>query len=97
MLVDSQQPPYGPIYSLGPIELEILKAYIETNLANGFMRPSKSPNWYPLSLVRELLGRLERAGRFTQLDFTSAYYQIRVHKENKWTLAFQTQYGHFKY
>ena len=38
-----QQPPYGPIYSLGPVELETLKAYIETNLANGFIRPSKSP------------------------------------------------------
>ena len=41
-LVDSQQPPYEPIYSLGPVELEILKAYIETNLANGFIRLSKS-------------------------------------------------------
>ena len=35
-----QQPPYGPIYSLGSVELETLKAYIETNLANGFIRPS---------------------------------------------------------
>ena len=43
-LVDGcQQPPYGPIYSLGPVELETLKAYIETNLANGFIRSSKSP------------------------------------------------------
>ena len=42
-LVDSQQPPYGPIYSLGLVELEILKAYIETNLANEFIRPFKSP------------------------------------------------------
>ena len=42
-LVDCQQPPYEPIYSLGPVELETLKAYIETNLANEFIRPSKSP------------------------------------------------------
>ena len=42
-LVDSQQPPYGPIYSLRPIKLETLKAYIETNLANGFIRLLKSP------------------------------------------------------
>ena len=42
-LVDSQQPLYGPIYSLGPVELETLKAYIKTNLANGFIRPFKSP------------------------------------------------------
>ena len=41
-LVNGQQPPYGPIYSRGPIELKILKAYIETNLANGFIRLSTS-------------------------------------------------------
>ena len=42
-LFDSHQPPYGLIYNLGPVELETLKAYIETNLANGFIRSSKSP------------------------------------------------------
>ena len=47
-LVDNWQPPYGSIYSLGPIELETLKTYIETNLANGFIRPSKSPARAPI-------------------------------------------------
>ena len=42
-LVDDWQPPYGSIYSLGLIELETLKTYIETNLKNDFIRPSKSP------------------------------------------------------
>ena len=42
-LVNSQQPPYKLIYNLGPVKLETLKTYIETNLANGFIRPSKSP------------------------------------------------------
>ena len=43
-LVDGcQQPSYGPLYSLKPVELETLKAYIETNLANGFIRLSKLP------------------------------------------------------
>ena len=41
-LKKSKQPPYGPIYSLGSIELEILKTYIKTNLANGFICPFKS-------------------------------------------------------
>ncbi len=41
-LVDDRQPPYRPIYSLGPVKLEILKAYIKNNLANNFIRPSKS-------------------------------------------------------
>ena len=40
-LLDDKQPPYSPIYSLGPVELEILKTYIKANLASGFIRPSK--------------------------------------------------------
>ena len=41
-LKKSKQPLYGPIYSLGPIELKTLKTYIKTNLANNFIRASKS-------------------------------------------------------
>ena len=43
-LVDGcQQLSYGPIYSLGSVELETVKAYIETNLANRFIKQSKFP------------------------------------------------------
>ena len=42
-LEKGKQPPFGPIYNPGPVELETLKTYIETNLANGFIWPSKSP------------------------------------------------------
>ena len=42
-LKKDKQPPFGPIYSLRLINLETLKTYIKTNLANGFIRPSKSP------------------------------------------------------
>ncbi len=107
-LLDDWQPLYGPIYSLRPMKLEILKAYIENNLANNFIRPSKSParasiffdkkpdgslrlcvdyqdlnnlaikNWYPLCLVGESLDWLGRAQRFTQLDLTNAYHQMRI-------------------
>ena len=42
-LEEGKQPLFGPIYSLGLVELETLKTYIKTNLANGFIRPSKSP------------------------------------------------------
>ena len=42
-LVDNKKPPYGPIYSLKPVKLEILKTYIKTNLASNFIRSSKSP------------------------------------------------------
>ena len=36
-LEEGKQPPYGPIYNLGPVELKILKIYIKTNLANNFI------------------------------------------------------------
>ena len=42
-LEEDKQPPFEPIYSLGPMELETLKTYIETNLADGFIRPFKFP------------------------------------------------------
>ncbi len=41
-LVDDWQLPFDPIYSLGLVELEILKAYIKNNLVNSFIRSSKS-------------------------------------------------------
>ena len=50
-LVDDKQPPYSSIYSPGPVELEKLKTYIETNLASGFIRPSKSPARAPILFV----------------------------------------------
>ena len=36
-LEEGKQPPYGPIYSLGSVELETLKTYIKSNFANGFI------------------------------------------------------------
>ncbi len=47
-LMEGKQPPYGPIYALSPVELETLKAYIETYLKTGFIRPSKSPAGAPM-------------------------------------------------
>ena len=41
-LQDGKQPPYGPIYSLKPMELETLKTYIKTHLKTGFIQPSQS-------------------------------------------------------
>ena len=40
-LLDDKQLPYGLIYSLGLVELEILKTYIKANFACSFIRPSK--------------------------------------------------------
>ena len=57
-LQEGQQPPYGPIYSRGPVELETLKTYIKTNLANVFIRPSKSPTGAPILFVGKPNGSL---------------------------------------
>ena len=57
-LEEGKQPPFGPIYSLGPVELETLKTYIKTNLANGFIRPSKSPAGAPIFFDRKPDGSL---------------------------------------
>ena len=57
-LEEGKQPPFGPIYSLGPVELETLKTYIKTNLANGFIRPSKSPAGAPILFDRKPDGSL---------------------------------------
>ncbi len=126
-LVDHWQLLYSPIYSLEPVELETLKAYIKNNLANDFIRPSKSlvgapilfnkkpdgslrlcvdyrglnnltiKNQYPLPLLKKSLDRLGRARRFTQLDLTNAYHQIRIREGDKWKTAFRTRYSHFEY
>ena len=47
-LEEGKQPPFKPIYSLGIVELETLKTYIKTNLANDFIRPSNSLAGIPI-------------------------------------------------
>ena len=51
-----KQPPYGPIYSLGPFELKTLKTYIKTNLVNYFIWTSKSPAGALILFVCKLNG-----------------------------------------
>lgn len=50
-LIDGKQPLYVPIYSLKPIELETLKMYIDINLANNFITPSKSSIGTPILFI----------------------------------------------
>ena len=40
-------------------------------------------NRYPLPFIGESLNRLGRAKRFTQLDLTSAYHQMRIKEGDK--------------
>lgn len=50
-LIDSKQLSYRPMYSLKLVELETLKTYLETNLANSFIRPSKFSAGAPILFV----------------------------------------------
>ena len=57
-LSDGKQPPSGLIYSPGPVELEMLKAYIETHLKTGFIWPSKSSAIAPILFDKKPDGSL---------------------------------------
>ena len=57
-LEEDKQPSFGPIYSLGSMELKTLKTYIKTNLANGFIRFSKSSAEAPILFDRKSDGSL---------------------------------------
>ena len=53
-LEEGKQLLYRPIYSLRPVELETLKIYIETNLANNFICPLKSLAGIPILFNKKL-------------------------------------------
>ena len=57
-LLKNKQPPHGPIYSLGAMELEMLKTYIKANLASDFIRPSKFLAGAPILFVQKKDGSL---------------------------------------
>jgi len=50
--------PYGRIYNLSEIELKTLKAYIGTNLANGFSKRTSSPVEAPILFAKKKDGGL---------------------------------------
>ena len=54
-------------------------------------------NYDPLPLIGESLDCLGCAKRFTQLDLTNAYHQLRIREGDKWKTAFQMQYSYFEY
>lgn len=58
VLIQYQQLSYQPRYYLKPIELETLKTYIETNLANNFIRLSKAAANGPNLFLKKLDGSL---------------------------------------
>src|SRR5258708_29961213 len=49
---------HGPIYSLSPLELTVLREFLEENIQNGFIHPSKSPWGSPVLFIKKKAGRI---------------------------------------
>ena len=61
-------PPWGPIYPMSAPELAEMKKYVQTYLANGFIRPSKSPAAAPVMFVKRPDGKLRLVVDFRGLN-----------------------------
>lgn len=68
---DGKQPPFGPIYSLSQAELEVLRAYIEKNLATDFIIPSISPAGVPILFTKKKTGGLRLCVDYRRLNITT--------------------------
>ena len=67
-LVDNWQLLYEPIYSLGSVELEILKNYIKINLVNSFITPSKFQAEAPIFFDKNLDGNFQLCVDYQELN-----------------------------
>jgi hypothetical protein len=67
-LEPGHQLPYGRIYNLSEVELRTLKAYIETNLANGFIQRSSSPAAAPILFAKKKDGCLRLCINYRALN-----------------------------
>lgn len=52
-LTEDNEPSYRSLYSLGLVELEILKTYLKIILANGFIKSSKSLAAVPIFFMKK--------------------------------------------
>ena len=57
-LQPGKNPQWGPIYNLSLVEVETLREYINENLANGFIRKSRSATGAPIFFVKKKNGSL---------------------------------------
>lgn len=68
-------PPFGLIYSLKPVELEILKTYMKTNLINGFIWSFKFPTKVSIFFYQKLNKILYLCINYSNLNNLIIKYQ----------------------
>ena len=67
-LEDGAIPPFGPIYSLSPHELQTLREFIDKHLANGLIRPTHSPSGALVLFIKKKDGSLRLCVDFRGLN-----------------------------
>ena len=67
-LDEGTEPPLGTMYSLSQIELQALRKFIDENLANGLIRPTRSPHGAPILFVKKKDGSLRLCVDFRGLN-----------------------------
>ena len=67
-LKDGAIPPFGPIYSLSPHELQTLREFIDKHLANGLIRPTCSPSRALVLFIKKKDGSLRLCVGFQGLN-----------------------------
>jgi hypothetical protein len=67
-LVADAKPVFGSIYNMSETELKLLKDYIDSMVAKGFIRPSKSPFGSPVLFVQKPDGSLRLCVDYRKLN-----------------------------
>ena len=57
-LKDGKTPPFSRVYQLSPSKTDALQRFLDDNLKNGFIRPSRSPAGAPIFFVKKKSGAL---------------------------------------
>ena len=71
-----KEPPWDTIYILSPVELETLLEYIDENLANEFIRHSRSPAGAPIFFVKKKNDNSHSGGSIYQNGTFLAMYKV---------------------
>lgn len=83
-LEEGKQPPYQLIYSLGLVELEILKTYIKTHLKTRFIRSSESHISAPILFDKKPDGSLHLCVDYWSLNNLTIQYQYLLPFIDEW-------------